>query len=50
MLIAAVTFKQIVELLILIIIVHAVLLAPVMIAIIGAFGERLQNQDHQPRA
>jgi hypothetical protein len=49
MLIAAVTFKQIVELLILIIIVHAVLLAPVMIAVIGAIGERLQNQDHQPR-
>lgn len=46
---AVITFRQIVELLILIIVAHAVLLAPLMIAIIGAWGERGQNEPYRPR-
>ncbi len=46
---AVITFRQIVELLILIVVVHAVLLAPLMVAVIGAFGERVQNADLKPR-
>jgi hypothetical protein len=46
---AVITLRQIIELLVLIIIVHAVLLAPVVVAIIGAYGERVQNQANEPR-
>lgn len=46
---AVITFRQIVELLILIVVVHAVLLAPLVVAVIGAFGERVQNADLKPR-
>ena len=46
---AVITFRQIVELLILIVVVHAVLLAPLMVAVIGAFGERVQNADLKPK-
>jgi hypothetical protein len=46
---AVITLRQIIELLVLIVIVHAILLAPLMVAILGAWGERVQNRDHQPR-
>jgi hypothetical protein len=46
---AAVTLLDIVELLVLIVIVHAALLAPAMAAIIGAFSERVANRDHRPQ-
>jgi hypothetical protein len=46
---AVITFRQIVELLILIVVVHAVLLAPLMVAVIGAFGERVENTDLKPK-
>jgi|tagenome__1003787_1003787.scaffolds.fasta_scaffold14614716_2 hypothetical protein len=46
---AVITGRQIIELLILIVVVHAVLLAPLVVAIIGAFSERIQNQQYEPR-
>jgi hypothetical protein len=46
---AVITLRQIIELLVLLIVVNAVLLAPAVIAIIGAFGERIQNQANEPR-
>jgi hypothetical protein len=46
---AVITFRQIVELLILIVVVHAVLLAPLMVAVLGAFGERVQNAELKPK-
>ena len=41
---ATITFTQILELLALIAVVHVVLLAPLMIAVIGAWLERGENQ------
>ena len=49
MLIAVLTFRQIIELIVLITVVHAVLLAPLVVAIIGAFNERAENQPYRPR-
>ena len=49
MLLAAVTLQQIVWLLILIVVVHAVILAPAIVAVIGAWSERVQNRDHRPQ-
>jgi hypothetical protein len=46
---AVITLRQIIELLVLIVVVHAVLLAPLIVAVIGAFGERVQNADAKPR-
>jgi hypothetical protein len=45
---AVITLRQIIELIILIVVVHAVLLAPLVVAIIGAWGERVQNRDMRP--
>jgi hypothetical protein len=46
---AAVTLQQVVWMLILIIVVHAVILTPAIVAVIGAWGERVQNRDHRPQ-
>ena len=49
MLLAILTFRQIIELIVLIVVVHAVLLAPLLVAVLGAFGERVQNEPYKPR-
>jgi hypothetical protein len=41
---AVITFGQILELLLLIIIVHVVLLAPLMVALVGAWLDRQANE------
>lgn len=46
---AAVTVKDIVLLLILLVVANGVLLAPLVVAIIGAWGERFENRDHRPQ-
>jgi hypothetical protein len=48
-LLAAVTLQQVVWMLILIVVVHAVLLTPAIVAIIGAWSERVQNREHRPQ-
>jgi hypothetical protein len=45
---AVITLRQIIELILLIIVVHAIILAPLVVAIIGAWGERVQNRDMRP--
>lgn len=46
---AILTFRQIIELLVLIVVVHAVILAPLVVAVLGAFGERAENKGLRPR-
>jgi hypothetical protein len=46
---AVITLRQVIELLVLIVVVHAVLLGPVVVAVIGAYNERVQNQADPPR-
>ena len=41
---AVITFGQILEILLLIIIVHVVLLAPLMVAVVGALLDRQANE------
>lgn len=41
---AAITVKEIIELLVLLIIVNVVITLPLVVAIVGAWGERMQNQ------
>ena len=44
MVLAAITFEQILELLLLIIIVHVVLLAPIVLAVVRTYLEYQENQ------
>jgi hypothetical protein len=46
---AAVTLEQVVWMLILLIVVNGVILTPAIVAIIGAWGERVQNRNHRPQ-
>jgi hypothetical protein len=49
MLLAILTVRQIIELIVLITVVHAVLLAPLVVAVLGAFNERVQNEQYAPK-
>ncbi len=43
-LLAAITVKEILELLLLLIIVNGLITLPIVVALVGAWGERMQNQ------
>jgi hypothetical protein len=49
MLLAAITVRQIIEIVVLFVVLNAVIVAPVIVAVIGALGERQQNQAHRPK-
>jgi len=49
MLTAVITGQQILWLIIVIVVVHAIILAPVVVAAIGAMGERVQNLRQRPK-
>lgn len=46
---AVITLRQVIELLVLIVVVHVVLLGPVVVAVIGAYNERIQNRADEPQ-
>jgi hypothetical protein len=48
-LVAVITVRQVIELVILFIVINVVVLLPLVVAVIAAFGERVQNQAHRPR-
>jgi hypothetical protein len=46
---AVITLRQIIILIVVITVVHVVLLAPLVVAIIGAWSDRVQNQGTRPK-
>jgi hypothetical protein len=46
---AVITLRQIIEIIVLFTIVNVVLLAPVVVALIGAYNERVQNRGSEPQ-
>lgn len=49
MLLAVITLRQIIEIIVVFTIVNGVILAPLVVAILGAFGERAENEPYRPR-
>ncbi len=49
MLLAVITLRQIIEIIVVFTVVNAVILAPAVVAVLGAFNERADNEPYRPR-